>query len=97
MNCVFLLGVEFNAMGIKRVSFSSKHAYSCVTKGGFSFIRGSASKERATGAGIDSYILAHRGVVQKLGGSNDVFTFLIYPSRSKLSTPKGSQRVCTGS
>ena len=63
MNWVFRLGVESNAMGIGRVSFSSKYAYSGVTKGGFNSGRGGDSKEGAIGVGIDSYFLVYGRVV----------------------------------
>ena len=68
-------------MGIGRVSFGSKHTYSSVTKSGFSFGGDSDSKKRATGVGIDSYFSTHGKVILKSDGSNDVFTFPIYPSR----------------
>ena len=82
-------------MSIERLSFDSKHTYSDVTKDDFNFEGGGDSKKRATGVGIG--FSAYRRVMLKLDGSNDVFIFLIYPSRSKLSTPKGSHRVCTRS
>ena len=63
------------------VSFGSKHIYSSVTKDGFSFGEDGDSKKRVTEAGIDSYFSAHEEVLLKSDGSNDAFTFSIYPSR----------------
>ena len=84
-------------MGTERMSLDSKHTYSSVTKGNLSFGGGGDSREEAIGAGIDSYFSIYGGVVLKLSGSNNMFTFLVYPSTLKLSIPKGSQQVCPGS
>ena len=94
LNWVFKLGVGSNALITRNMSFGSM--YSGVIKGD----SGGNSKEEAIRVGITSkgsYFSVYEKVVLKLGGSSNVCIFLIYPSRSKSSTPKGSQHVCTGS